>query len=324
MVPDIAQEAAAAVDLDLLHGQAPHHPGASSRQPRQIGGSLRGKLERWRHRAGGDSRDTAEAPTDLEIYERLVAIFAATLQIETIADELPMVTDRPALYRAIVTAVAEEFEADTVGLLRRQGNGWAVVAERGFTQREARFPVGLDQPLLADIDAGAGAILLDPVVSFQSLVSGVGGAHTESFMAASIATGPNRLGILTVGRDRALVEADLDRLVEMAVEAAVGIGVADHIQQMSALADRMSGRSRREDVSIGQVRESFREEVSEAWHTSPPREQPRERTEKADSTRTEGAEADDEPGEVVHRTAAGPPAPPELLVDLTDPVRQQR
>lgn len=325
LVPELAQGAAAAVDLDLLHGRLPQRPGATPQHARPREQSLRGKLERWRQRGGGDAVGTEEGPSQHELYERLAAIFAATLQLETIADELPMVGDRPALYRAIVTAIAEEFEADTVGLLRRRGNGWTVEAERGFTLREARFPVGLDQPLLAEIDASAGAILLDPVVSFQSLVSGIGGAHTESFMAACVATGPNRLGILTVGRDQALVEADLDRLVEMAAEAAVGLGVADHIQQMAALADRMSGRPQREGISIGQVRESFREEVSEAWHTSAPRGPSRERTSEANNSSPVTATGSDDATvrPAPREEGSRPPPAPDLLVDLTDPIRKR-
>jgi hypothetical protein len=53
-------------------------------------------------------------------------------------------------------------------------------------------------------------------------------------MAAAIAAGPGRFGILAVGRDRPLTEADLDVLVELASEAAPGVAVAEQLARFQA------------------------------------------------------------------------------------------
>jgi hypothetical protein len=265
-VPQVAREAVTAADESLLTGKAPSpSPGTASH-----GGSvvepLRAKADRWRKRLSALTADEDSKPPEPELHERLVQIFAATSQIESIAADLPSVIDPPALFQAIVTTVADEFAADSVVLWRRARNGWVAAAHRGLTAREANMPVGFDQPVLHDVDAQTGAILLYPTARFQHLIVGIGGAHTESFMASSVAVGANRLGILAVGRDEPLVEADLDRFAEMAVEAAVGIGVADHIQRMASLVAQIGGQY--SPVSDpGEWRKEFLDELHEAWHS---------------------------------------------------------
>jgi hypothetical protein len=265
-VPQVAHEAVRSVDESLFTGRSPTVPPGTASSGDAAAEPLRSKVDRWRKRLAAPAAEEPSKPSERELHERLVQIFAATSQIESIAAELPIVTDRVALQQAIVMAVADEFTADTVALWRRAHNGWVVVAHRGLTGREASLPVGFDQPVLHDVDARSGAILLDPTPSFQNLISGIGGAHTESFMASSVAVGSNHLGILAVGRDEPLVEADLDRLVEMAVEAAVGIGVAEHIQRMSSLVGQMAGAESKSASEPGQWREEFLEELSSAWH----------------------------------------------------------
>ncbi len=268
-VPDIARPATTSADPALLGGHRPSHPGAQpDAKQHGAGSSLKGAVGRWRQRKAGDGATGSQDPKQDELYGRLVQIFAATSQVQMLVDELPLVANRPALYRAIVTAVAEEFDAETVGLCRRGENGWIIVAEHGLTQREVRFPAGLDQPLLQDISDNTGAILLDPAPNFQGLLRDIAGAHTDSFMTASITAGSASLGVVTVGRDRPLREQDLDRLVEMAVEAGVGIGVADHILQMSELIDRRGGGTGSDELRRRQWREALMDDVAEAWHAS--------------------------------------------------------
>ena len=266
-VPQVALDAVTSVDESLFSSKTPAHPGAPTSGAGSSGEPLRSKVERWRKRLAAPASGGAAEPTQLELHERLVQIFAATSQIESIAAELPIVTDRGALYQAIVMAVADEFTADSVALWRaEQDEGWFAAAHLGLTEREATLPVEFEQPVLNDVDARAGAVLLDPTASFQGLIRGIGGAHTESFMAAAVAIGSHRLGILAVGRDEPLVEADLDRLVEMAAEAAVGIGVAEHIERMSTLVGQMGGDRSGHEREPGQWREAFLDELKSAWH----------------------------------------------------------
>jgi hypothetical protein len=81
-----------------------------------------------------------------------------------------------------------------------------------------------------------GSLLVDPVEPVQAAVAGIGGAHTESFMATSIAVGPGRYGILAVGRDEPLTADDLDTLAEVALEMAPGLAVAEQIERLRATA----------------------------------------------------------------------------------------
>ena len=265
-VPQVALDAVTSLDESLFSSKTPAHPGEPTSGSGAPGEPLRSKVQRWRKRLAAPGSGGAAEPTQRELHERLVQIFAATSQIESIAAELPVVTDCAALYQAIVMAVADEFTADSVALWRSEEEGWVAAAHLGLTGHQASLPIGLEQPLLSDLDARAGAILLDPTTSFQSLIRGIGGAHRESFMASAIAIGSHRLGILTVGRDEPLVEGDLDRLVVLADEAAVGIGVAEHIERMSALVGQMGGEGSGHEGEPGQWREAFLDELKSAWH----------------------------------------------------------
>lgn len=180
---------------------------------------------RWRSRRG-----KAAPERERQLRQRLTSVLAATSELEQLVREVPLLVDPPALGAAIVREVAHALEADSIGLWRQAEHGWYAVAHRGLTRNEASWVVPPDQPLFAEVDATGGALLLDPVDAVQAAVVGIGGAHTESFMAAAIAVGPGRYGILAVGRDRRLVEDDLDTLADLAFEMAPGLAVAQQIE----------------------------------------------------------------------------------------------
>jgi hypothetical protein len=164
------------------------------------------------------------------LKERLAAVLAATSELERLLGEVPMLGSVESLAEAIVEDVRQQLDAETVAIWGRVGAGhWEVRAHRGLTPVEASWHIPSDHPLFSEVDASGGALLIDPVDAVQAAVSGIGGAHTETFMAASIAAGPGRYGILTVGRDRPLTEPDLDLLVEEASEAAPGMAVAEQL-----------------------------------------------------------------------------------------------
>ncbi len=264
-VPLVARDAVAAADPGRLSGHR-HPEHAASRHPKPSDGVTSG-WKRWRNWLS-QSADNTDGPGESDpLYDRMVAIFEATSSIEAIAEELPVVTDRAALVEAIVQGATQELQADTVGLWQQWEKRWIPVAHHGFTHLERAVPVGRGQPMMAEVDASCGAMLLDPVASFQALVTGLAGANTESFMAAALAVGGNRYGILCVGRDEPLTEPDLDRLVELAAEAAVGLGVAQHIERMYELAERMGGRRSIETVALVDQRANLLEEMSGVWRS---------------------------------------------------------
>jgi hypothetical protein len=202
-------------------------PGATTAlEPRAAAGEPdRQRAHRWfarRQRRGSAGEE--------RLKERLAAVLAATSELERLLDEVPMLGSVESLAEAIVEDVRQQLDAETVALWGRVGAGhWEVRAHRGLTPIEATLHVPSEHPLFSEVDASGGALLIDPVDAVQAAVSGIGGAHTETFMAASIAAGPGRYGILTVGRDRPLTEPDLDLLVEEASDAAPGLAVAEQL-----------------------------------------------------------------------------------------------
>jgi hypothetical protein len=176
-------------------------------------------------------------PTETQLRQRLAAALAAISELERLVEQVPMLNSLDDLADAIVVDLAAQLGADTVGLWRLGTEGWELLAHRGLTPHESRLRVPVDQPLFAEVDHTGGAMLIEPVEAVQAAVAGIGGAHTDSFMAASIAAGTARLGILAVGRNRPLTEPDLDLLVDVASEAAPGIAVAEQLVRLRGPAE---------------------------------------------------------------------------------------
>jgi hypothetical protein len=171
-----------------------------------------------------------------DLRERLVRVLAATTELERLIDEVPLLADLPGLAAVVVEDLAARLRADTVGLWRHGELGWAVTAHHGLTKHEATWVVSDEQPMFAEVHHTGGSLLIDPVEPVQAAVAGIGGAHTESFMATSVAVGPGRYGILAVGRDDPLTVDDLDTLAEVALEMAPGLAVAEQIERLRATA----------------------------------------------------------------------------------------
>ena len=182
---------------------------------------------RWRAR-----RQKTGTTPERQLRERLARVLTATSELEQLVEDVPLLAELPALAAAIVREVQVQLEADTVALWRPAEDGWRLTAHHGLTPNEARWVVSFDQPLFCEVHATGGALLLDPVDAVQAAVAGIGGAHTESFMAAAVAAGPGRYGILAVGRDRQLVEEDLDTLGDLALEMAPGLAVAEQLARL--------------------------------------------------------------------------------------------
>lgn len=192
----------------------------------------RSRAQRWLARRSRPSQDVSG-----QLRDRLAAVLEATAELERIVEDFPLLCSVGGFAEAVVADVAAQLDATTAGLWRMGPEGWTVIAHHGMTAQEASWQVPLDHPLFSEVDLSGGALLLDPVDAMQAAVAGIGGAHTESFMAAAIAAGPHRFGILAVGRDRPLVERDLDALVDLASEAGPGIAAAEQLARFRALTD---------------------------------------------------------------------------------------
>jgi hypothetical protein len=185
---------------------------------------------------------TAPRPTsqvedpDAAMRQRLAAAITAAAELERLVTEVPVLRSLPGLARALVAEVQQAFAADTVGFWQLAEEGYGAVAAVGFTSLEARRLVDRDQPMMSEVDDSGGGLLIDPVEAAQAAVAGIGGAHTESFMAASVAAGPGRFGIITVGRNEPLTPGDLDRLMALTKEAAPGVAAAELLARLGRLA----------------------------------------------------------------------------------------
>lgn len=194
--------------------------------------------QRRRSRLTARRATSPSEPSEAALRERLGQVITATSELERLVDDLPLLRSLPALGRAILDEIVAELQADNAALWQLEDDGYHAVATVGLTAAAARLTVRSDQPLLAEVAATGGGLLIDPIESAQAAVAGIGGAYTSSFMAAAIALGPGRYGIITVGRESPLVSGDLDRLMALASEAAPGVAVA---QQLGRLADLVAG-----------------------------------------------------------------------------------
>jgi hypothetical protein len=185
------------------------------------------RLWRW---LGGQRRRDRQGPR--EFRARVEDALQVVHQLEDLVEQVPALTDRPALARLLVAEVERRLAADTAGLWELRDDGWYARGHRGFTAHEARLVVAPAQPLFHQVDATAGAILIDPVEPLQHLVAGIGGAHTESFMAAALTMSGQGYGIIAVGRRAAFVARDLDVLVELASEVAPLLAIADRLANL--------------------------------------------------------------------------------------------
>jgi len=185
---------------------------------------------RWRAR-----RPRRISSGDADFRSRLARVLTATGELEELVAAVPLLADLDALTRAVVREIAARTAADSVGYWRRAEDGWHLAAHLGLTPHEATWRVPPDQPLFMELEATGGALLIDPVDRLQAAVAGIGGAHTESFMAAAIAVGPGRYGIVAVGRNAALGEPDLDLLAELALDAAPGVAVAEQLIRLRGI-----------------------------------------------------------------------------------------
>jgi hypothetical protein len=172
------------------------------------------------------------AGTEKQLRERLSRVLTATAELERLLDEVPQLASIPELATVIVEIVADRLEADTVGLWRSGDRGWTVQAHHGLTPHQAAWVVPFDHPLFSEVHRTGGSLLIFPVDQAAAAVAGIGGAFTESFMAVSVGAGEDRYGIIAVGRDQPLTGDDLDTVSGFALEAAIGLAVAEHLQRL--------------------------------------------------------------------------------------------
>lgn len=176
-----------------------------------------------------------EGGAERAVRQRLAEVVSAGVELEQLCTDVPLLRSLPALARAVIAEVHAELEADVAVFFEHTDDGYVSLASIGLTPHERTLVVPLDQPMLAEVDRSGGGLLIDPIEAAHAAVAGIAGAHTASFMVASIAAGPGRFGLLAVGRNEPLKTGDLDRLLELALEAGPGVATAQLLRRLGGL-----------------------------------------------------------------------------------------
>lgn len=189
---------------------------------------------RWR-RKRRPQQPVVPEETESPLVRRLKAAAAWGREIEELLSELPVLEDLWEMADALAGDVESQFSAQVAAVFVYGEEGYQAAAHRGLSRVEAGMVVPETQPLFSDVIRTQEGILIQPVDLAQGLVSGIGGARTEAMMAAPVVSEGACIAIIVVGGDR-FAETDLDRLSDLAIEAAPGLAVARLLQ-------RLSGRS---------------------------------------------------------------------------------
>lgn len=186
---------------------------------------------RWR-RKRRPQQQTVAAEAESPLVRRLRAAASWAREVESLLEELPVLQDLWNLADALVGEIETQFSAQVTSVFARGEDGYQAVAHRGLSRVEAGMVVPESQPLFSDVISTQEGILIQPVDLAQGLVAGIGGARTEAMMAAPVIVDGQCIAIVVVGGER-FAEVDLDRLSDLATEAAPGLAVALVLQRLS-------------------------------------------------------------------------------------------
>ena len=160
-----------------------------------------------------------------EVSVRLRAAFDGVKALESAIEGLPVLTDLVGLTQALLGEVVDLLTPETAAVYLPGPDGFRVWASHNFSQVEKTKAVQTHQPLFADLLVRHQALLIEPLDMAQTLANGVGGARTNAFLAAPMDVDRICVGIIVAGRGH-FEDEDLDRLEGLAVEAALGLGIA--------------------------------------------------------------------------------------------------
>lgn len=187
---------------------------------------------RRRLRRKPQSRGTAaEVPTESPLVRRLKAAASFAVELESLLDELPVLNDLHSLADALIDELTSQFAVQVASVFVEGDGGYIAVAHHGLSRVEAGMVVLETQPLFSDVLQTREGVLIQPVDLAQGLVAGIGGARTEAMMVCPLVFQDAVVAIVVLGGDR-FVETDLDRLGDLAAEAAPGLAVAHALHRI--------------------------------------------------------------------------------------------
>jgi len=179
---------------------------------------------RWRLRRKGPRSSDAETAED-PVVRRLKAAATSAAELETLVEELPFVSNLNSIADGLVSEIETQLRAQVASAYVLRDDGYHVVAFRGLSRVEAGMIVAPTQPLFSDVTQTGEGILIQPIDLAQGLVAGIGGARTEAMMAVPAIVHGKQVAVVIAGSDR-FSQQDLERLNDMAIEAAPGLAVA--------------------------------------------------------------------------------------------------
>jgi GAF domain len=180
---------------------------------------------RWRLRRKPARAQEAADASEPPLMRQLKKAATDAAALEALVDELPFLADLDSMADGLVAEVETQFSAPVVSVFVRREDGYHAIAQRGLSRVETGMVVADTQPLFSDVLQTGEGVLIQPVDLAQGLVAGIGGARTEALMAVPAVVHGNCVAIVIAGRSR-FDETDLDRLADLATEAAPGLAVA--------------------------------------------------------------------------------------------------
>lgn len=229
-----------AVGEDEAHLAPPPPTSASEAIPArapergEMGGVIRRFLQRRSQPVAREpvAEELDAGPREDPMTRRLREALAGGRGLESLLDELPVLTEARAMGHAFLAEVVEMFRPETAALYTAASDGsFRVLAAHGLSSAELSLRVPPDQPLFLEVTNGLEAMLIAPLDLARGLVAGIGGTSTDAMIAAPLEVEGICYGLVIVGRPD-FTEFDLEVLAEAAAEAAPGLAVAQVVERL--------------------------------------------------------------------------------------------
>lgn len=164
------------------------------------------------------------------ISDRIAAAARAFGDIDALLEELPMLWDLSSMSEALLSEVTRLFAPQTASVFVRVGEGFRVFASHGLSRMEARTVVSETHPLFGEIARTLETILIAPVSSVPEMVAGIGGARTETLIAAPVTVDGRCVAVVVAGRKN-FSKKDRDPFGDLAREAGPGFVLAAALER---------------------------------------------------------------------------------------------
>ena len=186
---------------------------------------------RWKLRRRAARAERPAPAAEAPLVRRLKIAAAHARELEDLIAQLPFLADLRAMAEGLIEEIDRQFVCGVASVSVRGESGYEVVGHRGLSRVEAGMVIPETQSLFSDILKTREGILIQPVDLAQGLVSGIGGARTEAMMVAPALVDDECVAMVVVGGDQ-FTEGDLDRLSDLAAEAAPGLAVAQLLNRL--------------------------------------------------------------------------------------------